>query len=97
MACLFLASLTGCAVPAHLEESDRARIAGRTCVVTGVSSGRGRGVAIKLAAYGGHVVLAARRGTVLDVLANQLRAAGGQALVVLTDVSRPDDVQHLVH
>ena len=95
VACLVLAGLTGCAAPAHIGESDRARIAGRTFVVTGASSGLGRGVAIKLAAYGGNVVLAARRGAVLDTLANQLQAAGGHALVVPTDVSRPDDVQHL--
>jgi len=96
-ACVTLACLVlvGCAVPARLGENDRARVAGRTFVVTGASSGLGRGAAIRLAEYGGNVVLAARRAAVLEQLADQLRAAGGQALVVPTDVSRPEEVQHL--
>jgi short-subunit dehydrogenase len=87
--------LTSCAAPSQLGQSDRERIAGRTFVVTGASSGVGRGVALKLASYGANVVLAARRAEVLDDVAAQARAAGGQPLVVPTDVSRPDQVERL--
>ena len=88
-------SLGGCAGPSHLRPSDQQLIAGRTFVITGVSSGFGQGVAIKLAAQGANVVLAARRKELLDEVASKVRAAGGAALVVATDVSKPDDVLRL--
>lgn len=87
--------LAGCAAPAQLGQYDRQLIAGRTVVVTGASSGFGRGAAVKLGSYGANVVVAARRADVLEAVAAEVRAGGGQALVVPTDVSRPGDVEHL--
>lgn len=87
--------LTSCAAPSQLGQRDRQLVAGRTFVVTGASSGLGRGAAVKLASYGANVVLAARRGDVLEGVASEARAAGGQALVVPTDVSKPEEVEHL--
>jgi hypothetical protein len=54
------AALGGCAAPSRLMQSERQWLAGRTYVVTGASSGFGRGVALKLAGHGSNVVLAAR-------------------------------------
>jgi short-subunit dehydrogenase len=88
-------ALSACAAPSRLRPADRQLIAGRTFVVTGASSGFGRGVALKLAAHGGNVVLAARRTEVLEEVAAQARAAGGTPLVVVTDVGKPDDVERL--
>lgn len=68
---------------------------GKTFVITGASSGLGRGVAIRLAGRGANVVLAARRTELLEEVAAEARAAGGAALVAPTDVSRPEDVQAL--
>ncbi len=73
----------------------REEIASRTYVVTGASSGFGRGVATRVGAQGANVVLAARRAAVLEEVAGEIRAAGGQALVVPTDVSRPDQIEAL--
>jgi short-subunit dehydrogenase len=87
--------LAGCAAPSRLGEGDRERIADRTFVVTGASSGFGRGVALKLASHGANVVLAARRAEVLEEVAGEVRAAGGRPLVVATDVSRPEQVERL--
>lgn len=95
LALLWAALLAGCAAPSRLGPDGRARIAGRTFVVTGASSGLGRGVALKLAAYGANLVLAARRTAVLDGVAREAQAAGGQALVVTTDVSDPAQVERL--
>ena len=67
----------------------------KTIVITGASSGLGRGVAGKLAREGADVVVAARRGRVLDELAEQIRAAGGVALAVEAGVSEPDDIARL--
>lgn len=68
---------------------------GKTYVITGASSGFGRGVAVELGRRGGNVVLAARRAGVLREVAREVRAAGGAALVVPTDVSRPEQVERL--
>ncbi|MCJ0975991.1 SDR family NAD(P)-dependent oxidoreductase [Pseudomonas sp. PS1] len=87
--------LGGCAVSPRLDSGDKARVASKTFVITGASSGFGRGVALRLAALQGNVVLAARRTEVLEQLAAQIHEAGGSALVMTTDVSSPDEVQAL--
>lgn len=70
--------------------------AGTVVVITGATSGLGRGTALALAAQGAHVVIAARRGDVLDDLTEQISAApGGTAVPVITDVSDPADVARL--
>ena len=94
-AMLWASLLAGCAAPSRLGQDDRARVAGHTFVVTGASSGLGRGVVLRLASHGANVVLAARRTGVLDALAGEVRAAGGQPLVVTTDVSDPAQVERL--
>lgn len=88
------AMLSGCSAPSELG-AERARVAGRTYVVTGASSGFGRGVAVKLGTYGANVVLAARRGAVLEEVAAEVRAGGGQALVVPVDVADEAAVERL--
>ncbi|EHM02914.1 oxidoreductase, short chain dehydrogenase/reductase family protein [Acetobacteraceae bacterium AT-5844] len=88
--------LSGCGAGGGLSaEQGQRKVAGRVFVVTGASSGLGRGVAVKLGGYGASVVLAARRGAVLEEVAAEVRAAGGQALVVVTDVSDPEAVRRL--
>lgn len=93
--CLALLSLAGCAT-SPVGRSDREKNAGRTYVITGASSGIGRGVALALGAQRANVVLAARGGEALHSAARQIEAAGGTPLVVLTDVSHSAEVQRLV-
>jgi short-subunit dehydrogenase len=93
--CLAAASLGGCATSTHLRQSEYARVAGRTYVVVGASSGIGQGVALRLGQLRANVVLAARRTDLLEEVAAQVRAGGGQALVVTTDVARADQVEAL--
>jgi NAD(P)-dependent dehydrogenase (short-subunit alcohol dehydrogenase family) len=75
--------------------SENHTLSGKTIVITGASSGFGRGSAEALAALGAHVVVAARRISVLDHLAEQITAGGGSALAVQTDVSDPAAVSEL--
>lgn len=70
-------------------------VRGATIVITGASSGFGRGTALKLAEKGANVVLAARRTHVLGQLESEIKADGGTALAVTTDVSKPEQVQRL--
>jgi NAD(P)-dependent dehydrogenase (short-subunit alcohol dehydrogenase family) len=61
-------------------------------VVTGASSGIGRESALAFAARGARVALLARRRPLLEQLATEIRARGGEALVVAADVGRVGDV-----
>ncbi|HVE52195.1 MAG TPA: SDR family oxidoreductase [Ramlibacter sp.] len=62
-------------------------LAGRVAVVTGASSGIGRASALLLASRGAKVALLARRRASLDALAEVIRASGGEAIALPTDVT----------
>jgi NAD(P)-dependent dehydrogenase (short-subunit alcohol dehydrogenase family) len=70
-------------------------LAGRVAVVTGASRGIGAATAAAVAAAGAHVVLAARNGAALDLLASRIRGLGGLATPIPTDVSDEADVGRL--
>lgn len=72
------------------------RLASRVAVVTGASSGIGAATARALAAEGASVVLAARRADRLESLAAEITDAGGEALVVPTDVTQRAACEALV-
>jgi len=68
---------------------------GKVIVITGASSGFGKGAALKFAGLGASVVLAARRDSLLEEIAREIESASGKALVVHTDVSRREEVEAL--
>lgn len=65
----------------------------KVALVTGASSGIGAATALKLAAHGAKVGLAARRLERLEALAERIAAAGGQAMPIAMDVVDPASVQ----
>ncbi|SDX86805.1 SDR family oxidoreductase [Roseicitreum antarcticum] len=71
-------------------------ITGKVIVITGASSGMGEAAARHLAAKGASIVLGARRAERLEALAADIIKAGGKAIAVVTDVTKPADQQRLV-
>lgn len=62
-------------------------LTGRVAVVTGASSGIGEATALRFAELGAKVALIARRGDRLEALQERIRANGGTALALPTDVT----------
>ena len=72
------------------------KLEGRTAIVTGASSGVGRGLAKVLAENGANVCVCARRLEKLEELKAELEAEGAKALPVACDVMEPDQIKNVV-
>ena len=70
---------------------------GRVVLVTGAGRGIGRAIARRCGREGATVALAGRSEDALNQVAEELRAAGGRALVVPTDVTDPDGTVAMVY
>lgn len=64
----------------------------RVVAITGSSAGIGRATAVRLARDGDAVAMCARREDVLQAAANDVTAAGGQALPIVADVTSEADM-----
>ena len=73
------------------------RFTGKVAIVTGSSSGIGQSIAIRLGSEGASVVVDYR--THIDAAnetKSKIEAAGGKAILVSADITKPADVQNLV-
>jgi len=69
---------------------------GKVAIVSGVGPGLGRANAVALARQGATVVLAARNEDNLREVASEIKAAGGRALSVPTNITDAEHVERLV-
>ncbi|HUQ93186.1 MAG TPA: SDR family oxidoreductase [Bryobacteraceae bacterium] len=72
-------------------------LTGKVIVITGASSGFGKGASREFAQRGASLVLAARRDSLLDELARECGELGGAAISVPTDVSNSEEMEQLAH
>ena len=71
-------------------------LAGSVVAITGASAGIGRECAVAFAARGARLVIGARRVDLLEELAAEVRAKGGEALAMSLDVAERDQVAAFV-
>ncbi len=72
-------------------------MAGRTALVTGSGRNIGRAVALSFARNGANVVVNGHSDrAAVDAVVEEIRAAGGQAIGLMADVSRDEEVEALV-
>ncbi len=69
---------------------------GKVVIVTGSSSGIGRGTALYFGSQGAKVVLASRNTAANANLKEEIERTGGTAMFVQTDVSKVEDVKRLI-
>ncbi len=73
------------------------KLKGKVAVVTGGGRDIGRAICIKLASEGAHVVINFFNSVQdSEETLNLIQAAGGEAMVVQGDVTKQDDIDHLV-
>lgn len=71
-------------------------LAPKTAIVTGAGSGIGRGAALEMAKAGAGIVVAELHAAAGEETAAMVRAAGGRALVVPTDVTSSESVADMM-
>ncbi|MEE8352901.1 MAG: SDR family NAD(P)-dependent oxidoreductase [Dehalococcoidales bacterium] len=72
------------------------QLPGKVAIITGGGTGIGAAIAHEYVAAGAKVVLASRKQENLDKVAGEIKAAGGEALAIATDVRVPEQVDNAV-
>lgn len=92
---VLLWGLSACAtrpLPAHKAK----RLNGQVWIITGASSGLGRGIALAAAKSRAKIVLAARGEAALHAVSDEIRAIGGESMVFPADISDSNAMKALL-
>src|SRR5882757_8640773 len=71
------------------------KLQGRAAVITGASKGIGKAMALAMAAEGARIALVSRDKKLLDGVAAEIDASGGQAYAFPADVTKEDQVRQV--
>jgi NAD(P)-dependent dehydrogenase (short-subunit alcohol dehydrogenase family) len=71
-------------------------LTGKVAIITGSSKGIGRSIAETMAKLGARVVISSRKADACEAVAQGIRQAGGEAIVIPCNVSRRPEVDALV-
>jgi NAD(P)-dependent dehydrogenase (short-subunit alcohol dehydrogenase family) len=69
---------------------------GQVAIVTGAGRGIGRAIALELATLGAQLIVAELDATTGEQTAAAVRALGGDSVALTSDVTRRDDIAHMV-
>jgi 3-oxoacyl-[acyl-carrier protein] reductase len=72
------------------------KLKNKVAIVTGASKGIGKAIAISFAKEGASVVLASRSLNVLETIAQEIKAAGGEAMAVSVDVRKVESINEMI-
>ena len=71
------------------------KLNGRTAVITGASKGLGKAMALALSAEGAKIALVSRDRALLDSVAAEIAAKGGEACAFAADVTSEEQVRRI--
>lgn len=71
-------------------------LTGKVCVITGSSKGIGRAIAERMAEHGARVVVSSRKRDACEVVAEGIRARGGEAIVIPCNIAHKAELAALV-
>jgi NAD(P)-dependent dehydrogenase (short-subunit alcohol dehydrogenase family) len=72
------------------------QLKGRVAVITGPAKGMGAAITLAFAAEGARLALVGRDTAVIEPVAAEARAKGGEAIIVRCDVTNPGQCEHAV-
>jgi dehydrogenase/reductase SDR family protein 4 len=71
-------------------------LSGQVAVITGSSRGIGRAIAEQMAAAGAKVVISSRKQDACDLVRDEIKARGGEAISLACNIGRKEEVEGLI-